>query len=292
MMPLDFGLELLPPDGWDMFERNIRSIPSLPRSFSTLWLCDHFQFGSQRWPEGWTTLSYLAAKHPDFKFGHLVIGVGYRNPALLAKMGVTLQDLTGGRFILGLGAGWHKDEYLSYGYDFPRHAERIDRLGEAVELIREMWKASPATYQGRYHRVVDAFCEPRPDRPIPILIGGESEKICDLAARLGDIWNASGPTTRFKPAYEKLRTACASVGRDFATVTLTCIIEPYIRDDPAEFEQNPSNGRIGPNASDVIEELHALAKMGVSHVQVRSRDSRSLEAFCRKVVPEVKDLTE
>ena len=96
-----------------------RMVEALSPEFTTLWVSDHLQFGDAPVLEGWTRLTYLAALFPHLKVGHLVLGQGYRNPALLAKMGATLQYLTGGRFILGIGAGWHEEEYRAYGYGYP-----------------------------------------------------------------------------------------------------------------------------------------------------------------------------
>src|SRR5579859_1833146 len=116
---MDFGLELQPPRS-EWFEYNVKNLDSLQKYFSTLWICDHFQFaGEMPWFEGWTSLTYLAAKFPQFKFGNLVLSASYRNPAMLAKMATTFQYLSGGRLILGIGAGWQKEEYEAYGFDFP-----------------------------------------------------------------------------------------------------------------------------------------------------------------------------
>src|SRR5438477_13015772 len=126
--------------------------------------------------EGWTLLTYLAGAFPRFRYGHLVLAQSYRNPALLAKMAATLQHLSDGRFILGLGAGWHEEEYRSYGYPYPSGGTRVAQLAEAIELIRAMWTDSPASYRGVHYQIESAYCEPRPDPPIPILVGTNGPK--------------------------------------------------------------------------------------------------------------------
>lgn len=113
-------------------------------ALSALWVSDHLQKDDAAVAEAWTSLTYLAALAPSYRVGHLVLSQSYRNPALLAKMSATLQLLTGGRFVLGLGAGWQEDEYHAYGFRFPSAGERIEQLGEAIDVIRAMWTDSPA----------------------------------------------------------------------------------------------------------------------------------------------------
>lgn len=189
------------------------------------------------WFEGWTSLSYLAAKYPNLKFGNLVLSAGYRNPAQLAKMAATLQYLSGGRLILGLGAGWQKEEYAAYGYDFPSYKERVERLKETIEIIRLMWK-SPATYQGKYNQIRNVYCEPKPTEKIPILVGADGRAALRVVAKLADAWNESGRLDIFRPAYEKLHQACVETGRDISEITLTCIVHPSFPENPSDFKTN------------------------------------------------------
>src|SRR5215471_17798715 len=115
----DFGLQGLPADapGETRLDRYRSVLEALPEEFSTVWIEDHLQKGDREVLEGWTLLTYLTALYPRYRFGHLVISQSFRNPALLAKMAATLQHLTGGQYILGIGAGWSEEEYLGYGYD-------------------------------------------------------------------------------------------------------------------------------------------------------------------------------
>ena len=110
---------------------------------------DHFQFEERDVLEGWTALTYEAALHPELQFGNAVLCQSFRNPAHLAKMGATLQFMTGGRFILGLGAGWHEEEYKSYNYPFPPAGVRVDQLDEYVQIIKAMWTEQHATFEGK-----------------------------------------------------------------------------------------------------------------------------------------------
>ena len=135
-------------------------------AFDSAWIVNHLQFGDTAVLEGFATLVYMAALHPHLRFGHAVLSQSFRNPALLAKMGATLQLLSGGRFILGLGAGWNEEEYRAYGYDFPPAAVRVDQLGETLRIITALWTEGQTTFEGAHYRVVGAVCEPRP-HPIP-----------------------------------------------------------------------------------------------------------------------------
>jgi alkanesulfonate monooxygenase SsuD/methylene tetrahydromethanopterin reductase-like flavin-dependent oxidoreductase (luciferase family) len=183
------------------------------------WMIDHLQFGDADVLEGFTTLSYLAALHPRLEFGHTVLCHSFRNPALLAKMGATLQFLSGGRFRLGLGAGWHEEEYRAYGYDFPPGPVRVAQLEEALRIIRAMWTQERATVLGEHYWVVDARCEPRPDPVPPIMIGAFRPRMLRLAARYADRWDVSSVGIgRYRALAAEFERACAEVGRDPATV--------------------------------------------------------------------------
>ena len=183
------------------------------------WMIDHLQFGAADVLESFTTLAYLAALHPRLTFGHHVVCQSFRNPALVAKMGATLQFLSGGRFILGLGAGWHAEEYRAYGYDFPPGHVRVAQLEEALRIIRAMWTQERATVVGTHYRVVDAHCEPRPVPLPPLLIGAFRPRMLRLAARYADWWDVSSVSIgRYRRLAAEFERACAEVGRDPATV--------------------------------------------------------------------------
>jgi alkanesulfonate monooxygenase SsuD/methylene tetrahydromethanopterin reductase-like flavin-dependent oxidoreductase (luciferase family) len=296
----DLGLQGFPerPDGVDRMTHYRTVLDMLPPVFSTVWLSDHFQVDDDEIEEGWTRLTYLAAAFPRFRFGHLVLGQSYRNPALLAKMAATLQLLSGGRFILGLGAGWHEPEYRAYGYEYPGAGIRVAQLAEAIELIRTMWTDSPATYHGVHYHIEAALCEPRPDPPIPILVGTNGPKALAVTARLADMWNWDGPWEPvYRPAYETLKAACEAIGRPFDEITLTSGIEVSLPDDPSTFVptyQHRFYGDkvtfhvFGPTPADVIREIETLVDHGVSHFQVAFDDMRSLRRFLDEVVPVVR----
>src|SRR5258708_8064621 len=147
---LEFGLMLRQNDPslsmTELVEYNRRCIQKLSIGFTTLWLEDHLQWGTTDTLENFTTLCYLAAEYPQFNIGPLVLCQSYRNPALLAKMAANLQILSGGRVVIGLGAGWKEDEYVAYGYPFPPIKIRMEQLEEAVQILRAMLTTPPATF--------------------------------------------------------------------------------------------------------------------------------------------------
>src|SRR5262249_29637853 len=154
---------------------------ALPPQFSTVWLSDHLQIDGDPKLEGWTRLTYLAAAVPHLRYGHLVLSQSYRNPGLLGAMAATLQQLTGGRFILGLGAGWLEDEYLAYGFDYPSPGTRVAQLAETIEIVKALWTGTPASYEGASYRIQDAVGL-RPDVPIPVLVGTNGPKALRVTA--------------------------------------------------------------------------------------------------------------
>lgn len=196
-----------------------RALDLVAGHFDSAWIVDHLQFGDTGVLEGFTALTYLSALHPQLKFGHAVLCQSFRNPALLAKMGATLQFMSGGRFMLGIGAGWHEEEYKAYGYDFPPGRVRAEQLEETLQIIQSMWTEEKATFEGKYYRVVEAYCEPKPE-PIPaIMLGGFRPKMLRLAARYASGWNVSSTgLDRYRSLAEEFERACAEVGRNPAVV--------------------------------------------------------------------------
>ena len=196
-----------------------RALDIVSGHFDSAWIIDHLQFGDTDLLESFTTLSFMAALHPQLNFGHTVLCQSFRNPALLAKMGATLQFLTNGRFLLGIGAGWHEEEYLAYGYKFPPAKERVEQLDEALQIIRAMWTEPNASFRGKHYRINQAYCEPKPE-PLPaIMVGAYRPKMLRLTARYADEWNVSSTgLSRHQRLASEFEKACQEVGRDPATV--------------------------------------------------------------------------
>lgn len=199
--------------------------------FHSFWVMDHFYqlpaHGSEEEPflDAWTALPALAAVTSRIRLGAMVSPVGYRNPALLARMASSLDHISGGRMNFGFGAGGFKPEYRAYGFEFiERPSIRLAQMKEALQLILGLWTQPRFTFHGNYFHVEDAILEPKPlQRPHPpILIGGVGPKITlRIIAELGDACNLWGPPEEFVKQRETLKRHCEEVGRDEATIEKT-----------------------------------------------------------------------
>ena len=204
--------------------------------FDLITVMDHFYqigvHGSQEEPmlEAYATLSALAARTSRVKLGTMVSGVTYRNPALLAKTVTTLDTISKGRAVLGLGAAWNEDEHLGYGFEFPPIGERMTRLEEALRICKLMFTEESPSFEGRYYRIERALNFPRPIQPggPPILIGGSGERrTLKYVARYGDWSNWWGSMDELKHYSEVLDRHCEAEGRDPTTILRT-IMSPVI----------------------------------------------------------------
>ncbi|HEX5165476.1 MAG TPA: LLM class flavin-dependent oxidoreductase [Thermomicrobiales bacterium] len=165
--------------------------------------------------EGWTLLAALAVKTSNVQIGLMVNGNTHRNPAILAKQAVTVDIISGGRSILGVGAAWHEREHQAYGIDFPSPRERVDRFGEAMELHRRLETQERATFEGQYYRLDNAPFEPRPVfGHIPILVGSTGKRMLHHVARYADQWDGGGTPDELRATGERLKAACAEIDRD------------------------------------------------------------------------------
>jgi alkanesulfonate monooxygenase SsuD/methylene tetrahydromethanopterin reductase-like flavin-dependent oxidoreductase (luciferase family) len=185
--------------------------------YEGLWSWDHFTTRGAR-PntvlEAWTTLSAMAPLTSRVTLGTFVANVMNRHPAVLARMAATLQEVSAGRLVLGIGIGGHPREHRQYGIPFPDIAERVARLEEAIGVLRALWTGGPVDLAGRFYPLVDAIALPAPDPPPPILVGGQSPAGARLAARSGDGWTS--PPERFEELEPIYRKALAEAGRDRA----------------------------------------------------------------------------
>ena len=191
----------------------------------SVWLFDHFHTVPRPTDEitfeSFTSLSALAALTQRVRLGHIVICNGFRNPALTAKMAATLDTISGGRFELGIGAGWKRDEWVAYGYGFPDTKERLAMLHDGLEVISRMLEpgaSTHATYEGKYARVVDARNVPKPIQVtgMPIMVGGNGPNVTwRLAARYADELNLDGLSPdEVRAALPTIRARCEEIGRD------------------------------------------------------------------------------
>jgi F420-dependent oxidoreductase-like protein len=201
--------------------------------FDVAYLVDHLvdTDGPPEHPclESWTLLAALAAWTTRIRLGVLVTSNTFRHPAVLLKSAVTVDHISGGRLILGLGTGWHEDEHRRYGIDLPAAAERVDRFEEAVEIISSLMSQERTTFVGRHYRLDDAPLEPRPvQQPrIPILVAAHRPRMLRIAARYADQWDTfaempgaatDGVTSGLADQLRALDDACDAIGRDPAEI--------------------------------------------------------------------------
>lgn len=230
---------------------------SLPH-FDSVWIADHFWgFDAKTDPfmEAWTTLTWLAAKFPDVALCHHVLGVGYRPPALTAKMAATLQVLSGNRFVLGIGAGWREAEYHAYGYDFPPPSVRFAQLEEAIEICRLMWTEDEPSFTGAHFSIDGATASPRPSVVPPVCIGAAGEQIgLPLVGRLADMWNgpSRGTDDDWRRRLDIVRTSAVDAGRDPSEIEVSSTFERALPETDAE-------------SAELLEFLTHRAEMGVQH---------------------------
>ena len=278
-MPVEFGLALpfgpQPGHDADFFRPFDDSLPLLGPRFRSVWMTDHFFWNEAPTYEAWTVLAYAAARYPDHQFGPMVLGQSYRNPALTAKMAATLHALSGGRFMMGIGAGWKEDEYHGYGYDFPRAGIRLEQLEDTLEIMTRLWQQpGPITYHGTHYRVENAWCEPRPNPTIPIVVGGGGYKTMRLAARFADMWNVSDmPRIVYTERLKTLRQHCDDVGRDWNSLRKSWFGRVVVGRTEAEAEARGGNQWTRANAfvgtpDQVAEEMAAFVDMGCDYFMV------------------------
>lgn len=276
-----------------------RVLDRITGQFDSAWIVDHLQTGDADLLEGFTTLTYMAALHPQLRFGHSVLCQSFRNPALLAKMGATLQLLSDGRFILGLGAGWNESEYRAYGYDFPPAAVRVEQLEEALRIITALWTKGQATFEGKHYRVQQAVCAPRPTSVPPIMLGAFRPRMLRLAATYADEWDVSSTNIeRYEVLAAAFERACATVGRDPSTVGRSwsggCACAPT-QGEAEALARDRFN--LDPAAEDfdfvgtpdqIVEQMRPFIALGVRHFKLDSADFpqvRGLDLLINEVLP-------
>ena len=258
--------------------------------FSSIWVMDHVmqipQVGRpwEDMPESWTTLAWLAAHTRTARLGTLVTGVTLRNPAHLAKIVATLDVLSGGRAVCGLGAGWWKHEHEVYGWEFPPPAARLDLLEDVLQLLPVMWGPGAPAWKGRVLSVPETICYPRPvQEHVPILVGGSGERrTLRLAAQHADACNLFGDPSTVRHKVDVLHSHCEAAGRDPSEVRVThlstAVVARTRRELPAENVDRLGAGTV----DDQIGRYRELADAGVQTCMVALPDAATpgcLEAF-------------
>ena len=255
---------------------------------STLTLMDHYfqmeNLGGPAEPmlEGYTALGFLAAQTNELELGLLVSGVTYRHPGLLAKIVATLDVLSGGRAMLGIGAAWYEREHVGLGVPFPSTSERFERLEEALQVCRQMWSDEEGAFDGEHYRLAETVCRPAPLRPggPRVLIGGSGErKTLRLVAKYADACNLYGfAPDEMARKLEVLDRHCASEGRDPAEIERTVICGDHPLDDLDGF----------------LRLMEQYAALGITQVWVGPHPedpAGSVREICDTVLPRLRDLS-
>ena len=236
MPPVRFGLQLWPQQTtWPAVRQS--ALAAEAAGWDSIWTWDHLLAIQGPWQqpiyEGWTFLAGIAAITKRVRLGLMVGANTFRNPGVTTKLATTLDHISEGRTILGIGGAWFEREHEAFGIDFGATVgERLDRLEEAMPLYRRLFDGELVNHAGRFYTMVDALCTPRPVQArLPILVGGSGpKKTMRTVARHADGWNTSGDVETLKGQLEILAAHCADAGRDMSTIELTVSFPTIIRD--------------------------------------------------------------
>jgi F420-dependent oxidoreductase-like protein len=195
--------------------------------YDSVWLDDHMMLNTMPILECWTTLSALSKATERIRLGTMVTCNSFRNPGLLAKMAATFDNISEGRLELGVGAGVQKSEHNAYGFSFPSSKARIERLNEAMAIIKKLWTEEKASYSGKHYRIIDAVCEPKPvQKPHPpLIVGGGGEKLTlRVTAQHADRydWGYIPSIEQYRRKLNVLEKHCEAVGRRFDEIEKSC----------------------------------------------------------------------
>jgi probable F420-dependent oxidoreductase len=239
--------------------------------FDSIWLADHLLYRNPGQPtrgiwECWTMLSALAEATKQVELGTLVTCNSFRNPAILAKMATAVDEVSHGRLILGVGAGWNEPEYRAFGLPFDH---RVDRFEEALQILKPLLHEGHVDFAGQYYRARD--CEdvprgPRPEGP-PLMVGAEGPRMLKLAAKYADLWNIGymGKPETIGGWLAQIREACRKTGRDPATLGITAFIGlwfPALQAAKPSFFENPLTG----TAQEIAAAMRGYEELGVQHI--------------------------
>lgn len=280
------GLDLPTSDRTGFGFSELRDIAMLAEDvgFDSIWLDDHLLYHMRGAPEpngnweSWSMLSAIAACTKTVELGNLVLGMGFRNPALLAKMADTVDEICGGRLILGVGTGYHEVEYRAFGYPYDH---RYGRFEEAIQIVSALLKTGTVDFEGRYYTARECVLRPRGPRAEgpPIMVGTKGHKMLRLMARYADVWNVYWTSTNntpegVPPLRERVDEACIEVGRDPASLERTVSVlvaergaDPWWNRLPTGHKYKPLEPLVG-EPTEIAAGLSAYRREGISHVQV------------------------
>ena len=290
---MDLGVQIEPQFGFTFDNVLAIALDAERAGFMRLWLSDHLFLDPNATTtdclEAWTLLAALAVRTERIRLGTMVTAQSYRNPALLAKIAAGVDVMSKGRLDFGLGAGWKDVEYRAYGYEFPDAPTRVTQMIETLEICTRMWKDDRATYLGKYYRIENALCSPKPaQKPLPIWIGGSKPRVMRAAAKYGHAFNitvsASGPSTlpdRLRDLDEACRLekrdpktllrsaflmACVGTTRAEADRRLGQLAAQWKTDRASIMKERP--GLLFGTPEDAAEKLRTYADKGIGHANI------------------------
>jgi F420-dependent oxidoreductase-like protein len=318
-MAVKFGVFV--PQGWrmdlveieDPYEQyeamtRVGQVAEEAGAYDSIWVYDHFHTVPTPTKntvfEAWTATAGLSRDTEKIKIGQMVTCNGYRNPALLAKVASTVDAMSNGRLLFGLGAGWYEHEWRAYGYGFPETRERMRAFREACEILHRMWTEDDVKFDGEYYKVDGPINEPKGvSKPHPpFWIGGGGEKVTlRLVARWGDACNVFGDPDRLRHKFRVLKGHCDDLGRDYEEITRSTSINAFPiaeGDDPVSATELARGGMAYDEFADrfmvgtaeqIIERLRPRVEAGVNYYIVYmprvAYDPEPVRRFAEEVVP-------
>ena len=293
-------------------------------SWDSLWVYDHFHTvpipTDEATHEAWTLMAAFAASTSRIKLGQMCTAMSYRNPAYLAKVAATTDVISGGRVQMGIGAGWYEHEWRAYGYGFPSAGERLARLDEGVQIMRDAWRDGRVSFAGKHYQVDGAIVAPKPLQPggIPLWIAGGGEKVTlKIAAKYAQYTNFSADLDEFAHKSDVLANHCRDVGTDFEAIIRSANVNAIVGESESDFDRrcavirdriagicgdaaaeammavndNPYSATGTPER--VIERMAKLRELGcdylICYFPEAAYDRSGIELFERQVIPALSD---
>ncbi|MEJ7838732.1 MAG: LLM class flavin-dependent oxidoreductase [Thermomicrobiales bacterium] len=281
-IPMKIGVQL-PEVEFDYSWSELSRMAMLAESsgFDSIWLGDHLMYRDANPDvpptgpyEAWTTLAALAAVTRRAQLGPLVASLGFHNPAMIAKMAATIDQISNGRFILGIGSGWNRAEYLGYGFPYDR---RVDRFEESFAVIRQFLETGACTYSGEFFEIENGLLFPKVVRKSgpPMMVGSHGKRMLSITLPHVQMWNAwfadyDNDRARLPQLLAKIETACELVDRDPATLekTICPLITLRNGDSQASTGRSPATLIRGNDPAALVEEFNAYAELGIAHLQL------------------------
>jgi F420-dependent oxidoreductase-like protein len=290
---VDLGVQIEPQFGFKFDDVLAIALDAERAGFTRLWVSDHLFLDPNAVNtdclEAWTLLAALAVRTERIRIGPMVTAQSYRNPALLAKIAAGVDVMSKGRLDFGLGAGWKDVEYRAYGYEFPEAPTRVTQMIETLEICTRMWKEERATYLGKYYRIENALCSPKPaQQPLPIWIGGSKPRVMRAAAKYGHAFNITASASAPNDLPDRLRDldeACRAEKRDPKTLLRSAFLVACVGKTRADAESRADElakrqktdrksflasrpGLLFGTADDAAEKLRSYADKGIGHANI------------------------